>query len=1413
MIRIFNSHLKSNFFSYLLVACVSLAGGYQPALFATSSAPLTQNEQTDVDRAEHNFDDKGVPILKIKGIGDQRHPGGIAIYALAYAGMDVYDKRLVNLTDENKFQACIDWLAKNIKQRDDGLWVWEYHFDSTYNDISIKAPWASAFGQAAGIQALLAAYKQNQNPDLLDLAKKAAQPLMTPIAQGGFLFKQNNDIWFEEIPIPVDNPTHILNGHMRALLALKELADVTHDPEIQAYFKAGSDTLYRWLPRYDTGYWLRYDLNPKKSELLFRLANPYGFDSYPLAINKITLRDPVSKEELVLHAGIDADSKGESRIAGVHWGQPELVAGRQARRLVPAALENKPDELAAPHSYFYLSLPGKWTNNLRNDWFELVIDYYDEARANITVQQRSIAPGQTFRDMKDGDLHLTGAGQWRQWIIPVRPSDLGYWVGESYADKHALYLKKLAEYDKRLSNWQKRATAYVNLVLQNNFYKKTVCHTEQQLKQSPLVPTYSLDQNGVICVHEADSNSRFINGFYDRTSSKGHPRLSPYIIAEQLIQGNKRYVGHWDKSFDLRAIKKKNALEWFLQQAQNQKNKNFKVFYFDFPNIYNDILTNAPWTSAFSQAYVLKALQYAIDNKIGAKEKIIPLIQKVANSFDVNIEQGGVSTITKENMKFFEEVPNATHVLNAHLISINELAATSRYLNSQSIYNLSWQGVLSLKEKLHLFDTGYWLRYDLNPKKELLFQIDWLEGKKSPLIEHIELRNPETEIKTSIQLGDNKAFDGSTRISGVDWNTEQLIDNDKAVRSFQNGYLLRKQVVQGGTKHNVYFVSRLPNRKFTDDFDVPVHQLVIHYKDIAPGRFDIKIQSINEGNKLTFVPLRAGVIHTKGDQKWKTAYIQVRPQDLGWHVGPDYQQYEVDQIQRIANLTNDWFFYQYAQKQRDYLEAKSKNRAVIPQSDSADKAEKPAPVVVTVKGASPTYPGFGFKQAFSGEPDKHYVAGIEGQKKAYVDLELKQSLPLSGISIQWENADNFSKKIRLLVLDNKKSKELLKIYVKRGGVTHINLAQPENIKTLRLEFSDFSGQPRVLLRQIQLWSKRTDKTSIEPPSQASLDEPYLSATDPQNPLHIFRLPVTQRIKKLSDELTKGAQNDHEKIVKLMDYIGRFRVGFATDATPDAAVQEQIGACGSFSNTLLALAAAQGIQGRIISLLNSPINDGHALAEVYIDGEFHLYDPTFNAFYSLNDKLKPLSFSEIIKSCKTHPESLQLNAKLYRPGIALYTGCPVFLNASPSGVIGPDHAMVFPLQFDKNTLKKIEKKDLGPGYQGANFIGAAATNQQQEWYIRNLSVGEKYEFIIQPESMGGDIAANDTSFSIDAAIANGKLISNAHYVFDFKNQKALPWVIQFIAQRPEVTLRVSHPYLGPEYRYIYITSYELKKTNV
>src|SRR5690606_20136382 len=189
----------------------------------------------------------------------------------------------------------------------------------------------------------------------------------------------------------------------------------------------------------------------------FRFVNPYGFPNYDLAIDKVSISDPLTKQELVLDVGSADDADGSVRIAGTDWGPREIISGRSVRRLKPAELESIPETSGAPRSYFYLSLPSEWHDNLRTRSFELSFVYLDEAAAHVSIEQRSISPGEEFRAVRDGDLFLTGAGNWRTWKVPLRTNDLGYWVGQTYAAKHFEYLDRLSAIDTRLEYWAKLA--------------------------------------------------------------------------------------------------------------------------------------------------------------------------------------------------------------------------------------------------------------------------------------------------------------------------------------------------------------------------------------------------------------------------------------------------------------------------------------------------------------------------------------------------------------------------------------------------------------------------------------------------------------------------------------------------------------------------------------------------------------------------------------------------------------------------------------------------------------------------------------------------------------------------------------------------------------------------------------------
>lgn len=1364
--------------------------------------------QTNVDQAKHMFNEQGVVQLSIPGLGPVDHPAWTALYALAYAGVEDYDPALGLKPDAQRFTASITWLKNHLVKDQNDVWVWPYGFDSTYNDVSIKAPWSSAFAQAVGIQALLADWKRTQDKSSLELAIKAAESLFVPLDKGGFLFTSGENVWFEEIPSSVENPSHILNGHMRVLLALMELQDATGDARYGQWLAKGSDTLLHWLPLYDAGYWLRYDLNPRKEELLFRLANPYGFANPELAIDRIVLRDPVSGHESVLDIGSDKDAEGTVRIAGNDWGPVEKVDGRTVRRLNPVAGEREaPDsegQMVAPYSYFYLTLPGEWIDNLRTERFELMVEYLDERPGNLEVQMRSIAPGSdSFHSIADGELLLSGSQQWRQWKVPVKPQDLGHWVGNTYGLKHARYLATLAARDPRFKSWQALSLGYFNS-------RATTVSTDVQPVrkkiplQTPVLPWYSMGTDGVLLMHVKEGGS---------TSKNGTPVHSLFVVANQAMVGpemkNRAKILNESK-IGKDGIRKQPAIDWLLNADNQVAVKDAVVYTFKFLNVYNDVVTPAPWQSSFGQTYVMKALYQTFKESPSDKVRIGALLEQALRAYSIDTTQGGLASTDRQGGLFFEEVPNRTHVLNAQLSTlpvIEELITSLDIPFGRTLWN---KGLSSLAEHLFLFDTGYWLRYDLNPKKELLFQLDWLQGDASPLIKSIRFEAPQFSKAVRLNVANKKAFEGHSRITGPQWSDVQQVDGQK-VRAFSNGYLVNPQALEGGTRHNVYVQMQLPEIEFGDYFDMQPHRLLIRYKDVAAGQFAVKVQTINQGNTLAFVPLRNAVITTRGDQQWKTATIEVRPQDMGWYKGAEYQVFEVEQLDKIAALTKDWFFEQYAQRQRYFLD--TRKNGVSPVIEPVAHLAT-GPIALSMIDSSPTYTGFGFANALDGDANNDYVAGKENVPDSHVVLRLDRPVSQGTLVIKWESRFNYPGRMRVLAIDDKGQvqKELANVDLENGNDTSIPLGAKDVFQSLRLEFSRFVGQPRLLMRLIEFNAAAQDPVTwgTLSSSKASSDtlENYLSEVDPRNPLNIFRVPVTQKVKALSDELVTGISDPHQQIIAFMKHIDGFKVGIASAGTPDATLDERVGACGAFTNTLLALAAAQGLEGRYVNLHNYPANNGHTVAEIRLNGKWVLYDPTFGAIYTRAGDADPLSYAEI-KAGYEKGLAIEIHHSSTRDGLAAFTGRSIFNQASPAGVIGPDKPFYFPLYLSLHRQHTIEDSQFGPSLQGADFIGAAYINQQQVWTLEGLTTQEAYIFDVVAKAIGGDLTDGSRQFVLTARITDKTGVEKKiSHTFDFKNNQPQHWKIPLFATADTLKVELLHDYVGPDYRYLNMQSYSL-----
>ncbi len=214
-----------------------------------------------ISRESYIFDKNGVFIEdynevyndKDKKIGRQINPAYVAHY-----GLESYNLYLKTGEEEcrTQFIRQVDWLVNN--QRDG---KWEYNFE--WKPYLLKYPWISAMSQGQGISALLRAYQLTGEERYLEVASAAMRILETPIEEGGVADSSGNGIWYEEYPNT--ELIHVMNGHIWALFGIWDYYRVTRIEKALKLFNEGITVLKENIAKYDTGFWVHYDLREDSS--------------------------------------------------------------------------------------------------------------------------------------------------------------------------------------------------------------------------------------------------------------------------------------------------------------------------------------------------------------------------------------------------------------------------------------------------------------------------------------------------------------------------------------------------------------------------------------------------------------------------------------------------------------------------------------------------------------------------------------------------------------------------------------------------------------------------------------------------------------------------------------------------------------------------------------------------------------------------------------------------------------------------------------------------------------------------------------------------------------------------------------------------------------------------------------------
>ena len=200
-----------------------------------------------------SIDERGVPLVNAPGQAQYANPVTCAQYGLA--NMIAFGRGDEHRGERARVQ--LDWLVD--AQERDGPWAgcWLMHHDNEKYPW-LRAPWTGALTSGNAISALLRGWELFGVDAYRDAAEAAYRGLHEPRPSDQLVLERNGTLWYEEYP--ADEPLHVLNGHIYALLGVLDYARVSNDAEARERWRRGASTTLEHLDDFDAGYWSVYDL-------------------------------------------------------------------------------------------------------------------------------------------------------------------------------------------------------------------------------------------------------------------------------------------------------------------------------------------------------------------------------------------------------------------------------------------------------------------------------------------------------------------------------------------------------------------------------------------------------------------------------------------------------------------------------------------------------------------------------------------------------------------------------------------------------------------------------------------------------------------------------------------------------------------------------------------------------------------------------------------------------------------------------------------------------------------------------------------------------------------------------------------------------------------------------------------------
>ncbi|MDR2414878.1 MAG: D-glucuronyl C5-epimerase family protein [Odoribacteraceae bacterium] len=223
-----------------------------------------EEKRSKLNRLIHSLDEEGIPLnttyIDVTPPRLHYYPISIGQYGLALFHSWI---ETGNVDKREHFLRVADWFARNKREEKEQGVYWLT--DVPKPEFGVFTPWKSAFVQGRGISILTRAWQLTGNDNYLHLATSALLPFTKDISEGGVSVDRTaGETFYEEYVATA--PTRVLDGHAFSLFGLLDYARAVPDticPEghrlARGLFDEGIEGLIRQLPRFDLGFWLRFN--------------------------------------------------------------------------------------------------------------------------------------------------------------------------------------------------------------------------------------------------------------------------------------------------------------------------------------------------------------------------------------------------------------------------------------------------------------------------------------------------------------------------------------------------------------------------------------------------------------------------------------------------------------------------------------------------------------------------------------------------------------------------------------------------------------------------------------------------------------------------------------------------------------------------------------------------------------------------------------------------------------------------------------------------------------------------------------------------------------------------------------------------------------------------------------------------